>query len=189
MKFPHPKHGTIAAYLALFIALGGTSYAATQLAANSVGNKQLRNSAVTGAKVRNGSLSATDFRSSSLPKGATGASGPAGATGPAGPTGASGSAPVIANVVNNGTVDPATSTGLTSANITRNIQGLYCISGLSFTPRNVQITTQNGFNGAATATASLGQFGQCATGTQITIVIRQDTTGAAIDNAFFLTIN
>jgi hypothetical protein len=41
----------IVAYLALFVALGGTSYAALSLPANSVGTKQLRNGAVTPAKL------------------------------------------------------------------------------------------------------------------------------------------
>jgi hypothetical protein len=48
----------VVAYLALFVALGGTSYAATQLPAGSVGTRQLRNGAVTNSKVRRGSLSA-----------------------------------------------------------------------------------------------------------------------------------
>ena len=56
--------------IALFVALGGTSYAAITLARNSVGTKQLKKNAVTapkiragavtGAKVANGSLSASD---------------------------------------------------------------------------------------------------------------------------------
>ncbi len=37
--------------LALFIALGGTSYAATQLSANSVGTSQIRNGAITPVKL------------------------------------------------------------------------------------------------------------------------------------------
>jgi len=37
--------------IALFIALGGTSYAATQLSSNSVGTKQIRDGAVTPAKL------------------------------------------------------------------------------------------------------------------------------------------
>jgi len=40
------------ALLALFVALGGTSYAAVQLPANSVGTRQLKAGAVTGAKIR-----------------------------------------------------------------------------------------------------------------------------------------
>jgi len=45
---------------ALFIALGGVSWAAATLPANSVGKRQLDN-AVTGRKVANGGLRAADF--------------------------------------------------------------------------------------------------------------------------------
>jgi hypothetical protein len=41
----------VVAYLALFVALGGTSYAALNLPANSVGTKQLKNGSVTPAKL------------------------------------------------------------------------------------------------------------------------------------------
>jgi hypothetical protein len=77
--------------LALFIALGGTSYAAVKLPANSVGSKQLKAGAVTGAKVKDRSLTAADF-GGQLPAGATGAQGPAGPAGPKGDTGATGAA-------------------------------------------------------------------------------------------------
>ena len=44
------RRNTIA-LLALFIALGGTTYAATALPKNSVGPKQLRKNAVTNKKI------------------------------------------------------------------------------------------------------------------------------------------
>ena len=47
------------AYLALFIALGGTSYAAMSVSANSVGTRQLQNGAVTNVRVREHSLRAS----------------------------------------------------------------------------------------------------------------------------------
>lgn len=81
----------VIALLALFIALGGTSYAVTALPKNSVGTQQIKKGAVTGAKVKNGSLSSADFAAGTLLKGDTGASGatgPQGATGAAGPAGA-----------------------------------------------------------------------------------------------------
>jgi hypothetical protein len=63
-------------YLALFVALGGVSYAAVALPKNSVGPKQLKkgavtrakiaNSAVNGAKVASNSLTGADIRSSTL---------------------------------------------------------------------------------------------------------------------------
>ena len=80
------------AMVALFIALGGTSYAAVKLPANSVGAKQLKANAVTGTKVKNGSLAAADFGGQlpAGPAGAAGAQGPAGPAGPKGDTGAAG---------------------------------------------------------------------------------------------------
>jgi hypothetical protein len=51
----HAKRNLVA-YLALFVALGGTSYAAAKLPANTIGTKQLKNNAVTSAKVKNNSL-------------------------------------------------------------------------------------------------------------------------------------
>ena len=46
--------GNVVAYLALFVALGGTSYAAISIPRNSVGTRQLRNGAVTAAKLAKG---------------------------------------------------------------------------------------------------------------------------------------
>jgi hypothetical protein len=71
-----PSHATVVAYLALFVALGGTALAATSLPANSVGTRQLRdsavstsklrNQAVTGSKVANNSLTGTQIKASTL---------------------------------------------------------------------------------------------------------------------------
>jgi hypothetical protein len=46
-----PSHAIVISYLALFIALGGASYAAVTLPANSVGTKQIKNRAVTLGKI------------------------------------------------------------------------------------------------------------------------------------------
>ena len=51
----HFKNNVIA-YLALFVALGGTGYAAVNLRPGSVGSRQLRNGAVTNRKIANGSV-------------------------------------------------------------------------------------------------------------------------------------
>ena len=85
--FGNGRYANVTATLALVIALGGTSYAAIILPANSVGTKQIkkravtasriRPNAVTSAAVRNGSLGAVDFRAGQLPAGPPG---PAGAT-------------------------------------------------------------------------------------------------------------
>lgn len=56
------------ALVALFVALGGTTYAATALPRNSVGPLQLKKNAVTGPKVRNNSLTGADVLESTLGK-------------------------------------------------------------------------------------------------------------------------
>ena len=84
------SYGNVVGTLALFIALGGVSYAAVTLPARSVGTKQLKSEAVTGAKVRNGTLTKKDFKTSSLPRGKAGDAGQDGQPGDAGPAGARG---------------------------------------------------------------------------------------------------
>jgi hypothetical protein len=84
----------LVAYLALFLALGGTSaYAASVLPKASVGTKQLKANAVTSPKVRDGSLQASDFAAGQLPRGEQGPRGergPQGERGPVGPEGPEG---------------------------------------------------------------------------------------------------
>jgi len=87
-----PSAPMIVAFIALFVALGGTGYAAFRLPANSVGNVQLKNNAVTGAKVKDNSLFANDFAPGQLPQGPQGPQGPAGPQGSQGPQGLPGTA-------------------------------------------------------------------------------------------------
>jgi hypothetical protein len=54
------------ALLALFIALGGTSYAAASVQKNSVGTKQLKNGAVTTKKIANGAVNASKINVAGL---------------------------------------------------------------------------------------------------------------------------
>lgn len=51
----------VVGYTALFVALGGTGYAATELPRGSVGTAQLRSRAVTAPKVANGAISPAKF--------------------------------------------------------------------------------------------------------------------------------
>jgi hypothetical protein len=75
---PKITYANVMATIAVFIALGGVSYAAMKLPKNSVGAKQLKknaittakvkNEAITGAKVKNGTLTGTQINSSTLGK-------------------------------------------------------------------------------------------------------------------------
>ena len=75
--------------MALFVALGGTGYAATQLPKASVGAKQLKKNSVSSAKVKDRSLLLDDFKRAERTKlnGAAGARGGQGLRGLAGVTG------------------------------------------------------------------------------------------------------
>ena len=92
------SYANVMATLAVFVALGGSSYAALTVTSKTVRNNSLqsadiRNNTIRSADVRNGSLLAKDFRAGQLPAGAkgdAGGPGPAGERGPAGADGANG---------------------------------------------------------------------------------------------------
>jgi len=90
LKPRRPSPALVVSVIALVVALGGTSYAAIKLPANSVGTKQIKKDAVTTAKVKDGSLQKADFDAGQLPAGATGATGLKGDTGSPGAAGATG---------------------------------------------------------------------------------------------------
>jgi hypothetical protein len=71
----------VVAVLALFVALGGSAYAAGVLPVNSVGTAQLKGGSVTSGKVKDGTLKVVDIAGDQLERGPTGAVGPAGPAG------------------------------------------------------------------------------------------------------------
>jgi hypothetical protein len=76
--------------LALFVAVGGTSYAAATLPANSVGTKQIRDRSISVPKLDNAARAALLRAGAPGPQGVAGvqgAQGPQGQQGDAGPTG------------------------------------------------------------------------------------------------------
>lgn len=102
----HLTYANVAATLALFLALGGAAYAATQLPRNSVGTGQLRAEAVTAGKIAKktrkqlqgdrgpaGAQGPQGKTGKQGPKGATGTKGAQGATGARGPIGPNGAGP------------------------------------------------------------------------------------------------
>jgi hypothetical protein len=87
----HLSFANVISLIALFVALGGTTYAAVTLPKNSVGAKQIkknavrasevRKNAIRSGEVRDGALLLRDFRAGQLPPGPPG---PQGVQGPAG---------------------------------------------------------------------------------------------------------
>src|SRR5437764_14280819 len=73
-------YANVTATFALFIALGGSSYAALSLPRNSVGPAQIRRSAVNSRHIRNGAVHLGDIATSTRRalRGNTGSAGPHG---------------------------------------------------------------------------------------------------------------
>ncbi len=88
------SYANVMATIAVFIALGGTGYAAATLPRNSVGAEQIRTGAVRSSEIKDHSIRTGDMAQSARdalrgktgPQGPAGAAGATGAQGPAGPT-------------------------------------------------------------------------------------------------------
>ena len=195
------------ALLALFVALGGTSYAAINLPANSVGPKQIKRSAVTSAKVKDASLLARDFKPGELagpvqvgPAGAAGAQGAHGVNGgdganglegPTGPTGLRGPAGEDATVAAHALVDQG---GGFYDGFSKNIDlvaraatGYYCLRS-SF--NHIMVGTIHGQTPGAIAVYPVTNI-NCAgsTDSPYNIAVQTwDSAGAPADRTFYLVV-
>jgi hypothetical protein len=107
------------ALVALFLALGGTSYAVSTLPAQSVGTRQLKDHAVTLVKI-----SSTAQRSL---RGRQGPRGEPGRPGIQGPVGAAGSAKAYGTVFTQGGSTPASLVQSHNATMTHPSTGVWCI--------------------------------------------------------------
>ena len=180
-KLGRTRYANVTSTLALIVALGGTSYAATMLPADSVGTSQLKASAVTSGKVKDGALLRKDFKAGQLPQGAAGAKGAVGATGATGAAGVvgakgdkgdAGSAVAFGKVASDGTIDLTKSKNIVQANVTRASVGVYCFSGVTFTPLNVVANVLISNGGAAPGPDIYTEIGTqpgCPVGTQFQV--------------------
>jgi hypothetical protein len=116
-------YANLMATFAVFIALGGSSYAAITITGKNVKNssltgKDIKDSSLKTSDVKNRSLLAKDFKSGQLVAGAPGPAGTNGANGSAG------TARAYGNVSGAGVLDP---TVRKNATVTRTSAGIYCI--------------------------------------------------------------
>lgn len=202
---PTPSMGV--ALLALVVALGGTSYAALNLPAHSVGSAQLKPGAVTtralhrgavsttrlgtgavrksnlgpdsvtGAKVNNGSLTAADFAAGSIPRG---------------PAGAPGSAIAYGHVDDFSQLVPNQARGMTNANVTKgNDIGTFCFSGLPFVVHNAVANADSedlGFIATVDVPHAPTAVSDCPANAQIEVTL-WDGTHVQRKGGFFISIN
>ena len=187
-----PSHTTVVAYLALFVALGGSSYAAITITGKNVKNSSLtgsdiKNSSLTTSDVKNRSLLAVDFKSGQLPAGPRGATG---ATGPQGGQGPAGTARAYARVTNTG----AATINSNFASVSHPSTGIYCLNtnnGLNRT--NAVSVTSPDYSDSAVASGDTAHvvngtsFTGCPTGTSFE-VRTYDTSNALKNDGFTLIV-
>jgi hypothetical protein len=146
--------------LALFIALGGASYAAIKVPANSVGTKQVKNRAITTRKLDPKAL-ASLHGARGLP-GSPGVQGPQGLQGPKGDAGAAGAAALADGSITASKLAGSSVTqaklGLTTAFASTNVSSTAnqavvatCPAGTSVISGAVEVVGANGYvlNGVA----------------------------------------
>src|ERR1700704_6366144 len=189
---PHrPSASMVVALLALFVAVGGTGYAALSLPKNSVGSKQIRKNAViaskvkkdaiTSTKIKDGSLLVGDFKAGQLPQGPQGVQGPTGATGP-------GQAVAYARIDNTGNVIEANSKNIADANVVLEPTSIYCFKNLPFQFSTLQATIDNSTPNSAgdeIAQVTLGGSDCTATGVQAEVGTYSAASGPEV-NQFFV---
>jgi hypothetical protein len=90
------------------------------------------------------------------------------------------------------TVDESLSKGLADANVTRQGAGVYCIDGLSFEPRHMQVTMEYPANGVGVEpVATTAPTGDCPGDEQAMVYVDADGnqgTFAGIDTVIYLTL-
>lgn len=150
-----PTYANLMATAAMFVALGGTSYAVAKLPKGSVGERELRSGAVTNPKLARGAVTADKLATG------IGTRGPRGTQGPAGPSDAWYSAGVAPSV----TLSPKGGEPVTAARLDDLPPGKYVFHGtVSVVAHNVgQVFTycRIATNGETHGT-SVGVFGNAA---------------------------
>lgn len=195
-RFSRPSPALCIALIALFVALGGTSFAAPAREAahhlisgksikhNSIGSADIQNNSLTTSDVRNHSLLAKDFKAGQLPRGATGAKGDKG------DQGIPGSAIAYATVSDDNRVDPARSSGVTTANVSQGDPTTVCFNGLPFTPHLAvaNVSAGAGVDGGESLRTSTQGTTDCPGNEQVAVtgVAGDGTNGSAFDPPAFV---
>jgi hypothetical protein len=178
------NYANVMATIALFVALGGSAYAATKLPKNSVGTKQLKAGSVTTPKIKNGAIASAKIKdgaitgakvdlaslgtvpSATSAANATNAMNAANAANASALGGSPPSAFAASTVVRSATVDssgilvPAKSDGIGKSNFAHNGEGFYCIHGLNPAPRTAVAAVDLGAEQGSTVATGIGAPGE-----------------------------
>jgi len=184
----HLSYANVTASLALFVALGGTSYAVSQLPRNSVGSKQVRTGAIGASEVRTGAVRSRDIGNRSValrdisPGARRSLRGQQGPTGPQGPAG-SGVASLSALVLSGGNF--ARSQGTASRVADHANSGIYRVDFNRDVSSCYAAATLNG-NASGQIAAETSTTPGEANGVY---VYTRDTAGTLSDRAFHLIVS
>ena len=172
----HLRHNVVG-YLALFVALGGTSYAAVSLPRDSVGAREIKKDAVSSSEVKDRALRARDFKAGQLPRGPIGPPGPP--------------AFVAWGVVSDGFVQTdQSSTNLPAGFIYKppGTTGIYCTkSGVTFGGRHGYFVTISG-NVPGYASVRNSSLAACGSSEYSPYITTYDASGSPADRNFYFGI-
>ena len=187
----HVSYANAMATIAVFIALGGTSYAVTQLPRNSVGAKQIRSGGVGASEIHTGAVRSTDIKDRGVAlrdisvgarNSLRGQTGPAGPQGPPGPQVVTLSAAVLPAgdfARSQGTAGPVsthTNTGIYKVDFSRDVTACYAVATISRSP------TQT------TSGEIAAEIGSGANDKNSVYVYTSDSAGALSDRPFHLIV-
>jgi len=185
---PRLTYANVMATIAVFIAMGGASYAALKIPKNSVGAKQLKKNAVTTAKVKNGAVTGAKINVSTLPEvpratradHAVSAETATGAGTAINATNAANAQPVaFARVSSDGVLDRANSNNVSKVTVNIMSDHIYCFSGLPFAPKGGVATVDSTESSTQYAQFALGTAEGCPGDTVAYVFTLEATTPAA----------
>jgi hypothetical protein len=178
----HLSYANVIATVALFVALGGSSYAALKVTGKNVKNSSLsgadiKNNSVTGKDVKG--LGRGDFKKGTLLAGATGPQGQQGLTG------APGSALAFGRVDEDGTL--SLSKNVVGVTVGSGAAGSYCIDLAVSGARNITANLTFGADGDANTVVAVGTSIACPDNTDVLVSTYQP--GGLSPQPFFFTVN
>lgn len=185
-RIPRPSPAMIVAIVALFVAMGGTVYAASTINGkaikkNSLPGNRVKASSLPGSKIKKKSIAGNRLKNDTI----TGAKVseeslgkvPSAATADTATTALSASPPAYAHINPDGSVDAANSHNIGGGNVSRVEEGIYCISGLSLTPHVIlaEVDSKDG-PGVTEASVLTSNFIACPSGSNAEIVTYEPDT-------------
>ena len=195
-------YANVMATIAVFIALGGSGYAAAKINGKNIKNRsiagaKLERSTLTGTEVKDGALRARDFKRNELPAGAPGRPGAPGPQGARGLQGAPGTALAFARVFADGSLDDSRSKNVNSTSKARfrgsPTEGYYCIDA-TVAVNNVVAAVNAGSQANAYAQGLVGGglpalSVECPNGTDATVRTVNAAIGVEQDAGIYVLMN